>query len=51
MLGVAGRGLGRFFGFIRALEDESVREAVEDRVAADEESRSATSDDAGKGGE
>ncbi|HZJ02797.1 MAG TPA: cytochrome c3 family protein [Thermoleophilia bacterium] len=51
MLGVAGRGLGRFFGFIRALEDESVREAVGDRVAADEESRSATSNDAGKGGE
>src|SRR5665811_27736 len=41
MLGVAGRGLGRLFGFIRALEDESVRGAVDDRIAADEESRSA----------
>jgi hypothetical protein len=33
MLGIAGRGLGRLFGFIRALEDESVRGAVDQRVA------------------
>lgn len=30
MLGVAGRGLGRLFGFIRALEEESAREKVDD---------------------
>ena len=32
MLGVFGRGMGRLFGFIRALEDESVREKISDDV-------------------
>ncbi len=30
VLGVFGRGMGRMFGYIRALEDESVREKVSD---------------------
>jgi hypothetical protein len=30
ILGVMGRGLGRMFGYIRALEDESVREKVQE---------------------
>ena len=32
MLGVAGRGMGRLFGFIRALEEESVRDKISDDV-------------------
>ena len=32
VLGVAGRGMGRLFGFIRALEDESVRDKISDDV-------------------
>lgn len=51
MLGVAGRGLGRLFGFIRALEEESVREAMEDRAAAKEEKKAADRSDDEEGGE
>lgn len=36
MLGVLGRGLGRLFGFIRALEEESVRESMRAREATGE---------------
>ncbi|MCL4368615.1 MAG: cytochrome c3 family protein [Actinobacteria bacterium] len=32
VLGVIGRGMGRLFGFIRALEDESVRDKISDDV-------------------
>ncbi len=50
MLGVFGRGLGRLFGFIRALEDESVRGAVEEQVSTSDEQRVRDTDDE-KGGE
>lgn len=49
LLGVFGRGLARLFGFIRALEDESVRGAVDDHVASSDENRS-TDDNADKRG-
>jgi hypothetical protein len=51
ILGVAGRGLGRLFGFIRALEEESVREAAEDQAAVDESKRAAEEADHREGGE
>jgi hypothetical protein len=36
ILGVAGRGFGRLFGFIRALEEESARTREESRGGPDE---------------
>lgn len=37
ILGVVGRGFGRMFGYIRALEEESVRERVYESRRSDEE--------------